>query len=169
VEKKLVTVGNSVALVLDKSLRHALGIKPTTLVRVMTDGTRIIIEPSGERTPEAKRTNEITGRMRAIAIVRDLLERYGFANELFAQLSCGWPGRHPRFRANVYRFWLEDVAWDQLSEAELRVMRRFEVLHAELRTGERSWAEGIAAALAAEPFDPNDPAEQSVGVASATA
>jgi hypothetical protein len=161
-DKKLVRVGNSLAVVLDKPFRHALGIKPTTLVRVMTDGKRIIIEPSGERPVEIKRTEEVSERMRAVAIARELLTYYSLGNELFAEFTCGWPGQRPRLRVRVYQHWLERVEWESLTDGERRVIRRFDVLYSVLR-GEKDWPTAIAAALSAEPFDPADPEEQSVG------
>jgi antitoxin component of MazEF toxin-antitoxin module len=164
VDKKLVRVGNSVAVVLDKSLRQALGIKPTTLVRVLTDGQRIIIEPTGERTVEAKQTVAITERMRALQIAYRMLRNDSMGNEQCAQLTCAWAVRRPMLSVLSYIGWLERVDWDTLSVAELRVIRRFEIASTALQA-DASWPEAIAAAVAAEPFDASDPDEQSVGVA----
>lgn len=75
-EKKLVAIGNSVALFIDKPLRSALGIKATTLVRVMTDGRRLIVEPCGERTREQRRTTAITEQMQARAVIRSMVYNY---------------------------------------------------------------------------------------------
>jgi antitoxin component of MazEF toxin-antitoxin module len=161
-QKKLVTVGNSVAVVLDKSLRMALGIKPTTLVRVMTDGKRIIIEPSGERTPEAKHAQVLTDRKYAIKVANTLLRVYDMGNDLLARFTCGFAVRRPLIAAFRYIRWLEDVDWDRMSDAERRVIRRFEIACDILRS-QGNWNEALEAALAEQPFDPSDPAEQAVG------
>jgi antitoxin component of MazEF toxin-antitoxin module len=164
VEKKLVTVGNSVAVVLDKALRQALGITPTTLVRVLTDGQRIIIEPTGERTVEAKRATAASERLRALQIARQLLQNHHMGNELVARLTCAWAVPRPMLSALRYSSWLERVDWEALTDAERRVIRRFEIAYNELRA-ESSWQEAIESALRAEPFDPEDPAERTVGSA----
>jgi antitoxin component of MazEF toxin-antitoxin module len=163
--KKLITIGNSVAIVLDKALRNALGIKATTLVRVMTDGQRIIIEPSGERTKEATHTVAVSERMRAIQIGDDLLKRFSMGNELFSQLTCGWPRPRPSLSALHYVSWLQRVPWEELTDAEVRVIRRFEIVYRELskRPESATWPEAIETALAVEPLDRDDPGEQSVG------
>jgi virulence-associated protein VagC len=161
-EKKLFRIGNSVALVIDKPLRLALGIKPTTLVRVMTDGQRLIIEPCGERSVEAKRTTAITEQTQARAIANELMIHLSTSNENFARLTAGWRAPNCRLRIMHYKMWLDSVRWDCLSAAEHRLIRRFEALYWALR-GKATWDEAISAALAAEPFDPDDPTEREVG------
>src|SRR5262245_15396778 len=97
-KKKLVTIGNSVGLIIDKSLRHTLGIKPTTLVRVMTDGNRLIVEPCGDRAVAVvdARAVAISQLVQARAVATALLHRWGPPNQDFERLTLGWPS--PRLR-----------------------------------------------------------------------
>jgi len=56
-QKRLAVHGNSLALVIDKSLRRVLGIGRDTILQVSTDGRRILIEPTGDMhvpTPTAR-------------------------------------------------------------------------------------------------------------------
>jgi hypothetical protein len=53
-EKKLVAVGNGLALFIDRPLQRLLGLDATTLVAVSTDGVRLTIEPCGVNTPKKK-------------------------------------------------------------------------------------------------------------------
>lgn len=161
-EKKLLKFGNSVALVIDKPLRVALGIKPTTLVRVMTDGKRLIIEPSGERTVESKRTEAISEHMQARSIAHALTFLDGISNENFARLTCGWPPRPGRYCMQQYKIWLEYQPWESLTDAEKRVVARFEEVYFARRRKE-SWEQAITEALRVVPFDPDDPDERAVG------
>jgi antitoxin MazE len=43
--KKLIAIGNSYGLVIDKSILELLKITPDTELELSTDGTRLIIEP----------------------------------------------------------------------------------------------------------------------------
>ena len=162
VEKKLVSVGNSVALVLDKPLRETLGIKPTTLVRVMTDGRRLIIEPCGEKPAVVKRAEAISERTQAMRVAWDLLTRFSIPNDRFAQVCSGW-GTCRRLKILYYKMWTESVDWEHITAGERSVVRRFEVLHAVLERTKGKWDEALAEALAKVPFNPDDPAERDAG------
>lgn len=54
--KRLSTVGNSIALVLDKPIRDQLGIGRDTVVALSTDGKCLIVEPQPPGTELAART-----------------------------------------------------------------------------------------------------------------
>lgn len=70
--KTLIRVGNSLAFVIDKPVRELLDIGPETMVRMWTDGHRIVLEP--ERTPRlVTPPDELTMRQ----VVRELIERTG--------------------------------------------------------------------------------------------
>ena len=47
-DKTLSSVGNSLALVIDKPIRDLLGIGRRTRLRIVTDGRRLIVEPIAE-------------------------------------------------------------------------------------------------------------------------
>ena len=47
--KKLVTIGNSYGLVIDRSILDLLRISPDSELELSTDGQRLIIEPVGGR------------------------------------------------------------------------------------------------------------------------
>lgn len=70
--KQLIRVGNSLAVVIDKPLRMLLDIAPETLLRMWTDGRRIILEPEG--VPRAVTPpEELTIRQ----IVHELIDVHG--------------------------------------------------------------------------------------------
>lgn len=159
-EKKLIKVGNSVALVIDKSFRDELGIVPTTVVRVVCDGERLIVQKSGDRADDKRRAAKMSEEVRARAIANALIRTYQMSNAALDRLTAAWKrGIH---RPLLYLGWIESTSWDAVSDAERRVVRRFEAAYLALRA-QRGWEDAIAAALQAEPFDPNDPGEQSVG------
>ena len=58
--KKLTRTGNSLALVLDRELLEATGIRSTTPLEISTDGEVIVISPvrSARRTERLRRTME---------------------------------------------------------------------------------------------------------------
>lgn len=53
--KKLIAIGNSYGLVIDKSILEILKISPDTDLELSTDGTRLIIEPVGAKPRRAPR------------------------------------------------------------------------------------------------------------------
>ena len=57
--KKLTRTGNSLALVLDRDLLEATGIRATTQLEISTDGEVIVISP----IRSAKRTERLRGVM----------------------------------------------------------------------------------------------------------
>jgi len=58
--KKLVAIGNSYGLVIDKSILEILRITPETELELSTDGTRLIIEPVGRKPRAADRSRPST-------------------------------------------------------------------------------------------------------------
>ena len=134
--KKLVNSGNSFALVVDKPLMRMLGIKPDTLLRVETDGRRIVIEPTKETAPpRASRKVEATTieehrsdvavQLDARAVASHLIERLRMSKEQFLRLhhhrSCLSPASWMGF------FYTGDYA--RPTKAERATMRRFEVCY----------------------------------------
>ena len=59
-QKKLVRTGNSLALVLDRTLLEQTGIDEETLLEISTDGQVIVVSPirSARRTAKLKRVME---------------------------------------------------------------------------------------------------------------
>ena len=53
--KKLIAIGNSYGLVIDKSILEILRITPETELELSTDGTRLIIAPVGAKPRERRR------------------------------------------------------------------------------------------------------------------
>jgi hypothetical protein len=166
-EKKLFTIGNSVALVIDKPLRRALGIEANTIVRLMTDGQRLIIEPCGERTIEAKRNARAAARASVVSeqklahdVAYDLLTGHSMPNERFVRLTAGWRALILHIRR--YEQWTLYARWEHLTDAERRGVRRFGIFHAAVKAGE-DYDEAIEIARKAEPFDSDDPDERDAG------
>jgi antitoxin component of MazEF toxin-antitoxin module len=53
--KKLIAIGNSYGLVIDKSILEILKISPDTELELSTDGTRLVIEPVDAKPSRAPR------------------------------------------------------------------------------------------------------------------
>jgi antitoxin component of MazEF toxin-antitoxin module len=63
--KKLIAIGNSYGLVIDKSILELLHIGPDTELELSTDGTRLIIEPVGGKHPRPPRPPKLPRPRRA--------------------------------------------------------------------------------------------------------
>jgi virulence-associated protein VagC len=89
-EKHLIVVGNSQAIIIDKSLRKQLGISTKTRLNIMTDGARLLIEPIRDDPSSAVSTQRDSPfPVRRIAALRvyDVLERRGLDDEKFKRLT----------------------------------------------------------------------------------
>jgi hypothetical protein len=152
-EKRLCVVGNSLAVVIDKPLRKRLGLSRNTVVRLWSDGRRIVIEPTGEtRTKGPTRDTPLAGpgpvsaeQLDARRVVTTLMHRYGMWDEQLQRLYHVEPRR--RLCLSLYEN-PDEVA--KATPEEIQTMRRLaECLRQ--RQANRSWDEAIEAALAAFP------------------
>jgi len=141
-EKQLIVVGNSLALVIEKSLRALLGITYKTRLNVTTDGVRLIVEPIGTepvRAVSSGRGAPLHVRRINALRVYDALEALGLDNEKFIRLTGS--------RIWAYRPRLDVGKGD----ASLVVaMDRLDVCIDVLNAG-GSWEQAIEAALSAVP------------------
>lgn len=136
-QKRLVKVGNSLALVFDKAWLGMLNINQTSRLRIDFDGKRLVVEPlvgNGDPRPPSARE--------ALAVFREL-QRLGLTQELFDQLAP------VEMRMGNYVGAL-DSHRDPSHEVGI-TMRRMAELRQRLRYG---WSkrEAIAAAVAAVPY-----------------
>jgi hypothetical protein len=138
-QKRLVRVGESLALIIDKPILSVMNMNRMTRLDVTYDGNRIIIEPLiGNGDPRLPTARE------ALKVYREL-ERLGLTQAYF-DLLTPVPMRLGRYVTTI----------DHLREApthELAItMRRMAELRWRLRFG---WPkrEAIAAAVAAVPFE----------------
>ena len=77
--KKLVAIGNSYGLVIDKSILELLKISPDTELELSTDGQRLIIEPIAANPRRAPRvTPRVTPRPHEPPKPRRGEPRHGF-------------------------------------------------------------------------------------------
>ena len=93
-EKNLIVVGNSLALVIDQPTRRMLNLVRSRKVRVSTDGRRLIVEPVRSFDPVANMAPPVFDRagplslaeqQDAVTVFRALQDRYGItARELAA-------------------------------------------------------------------------------------
>ncbi len=82
--KRLAVVGNSLALVIDKSIRDVLGIGRDTMLNISTDGKRILIEPTGGLHVPTVTAREID----APRVFDTLMRRFDMSHEQFARLAA---------------------------------------------------------------------------------
>jgi hypothetical protein len=148
-EKQLIVVGNSLAFVVDKSLRSQLGISSKTRLRVVTDGVRLIIEPirkEAKRAVSSHRDLPVKDRCFNAIRVLDALESLGLDEEKFVRLTG--------HRSNTYRTQLEmgldDAPGRGLIPLQLAI-DRLDACVDVLNTG-GSWEQAIQAALSAVPI-----------------
>jgi len=134
--KTLCSLGNSKALILDKSIMRLLGIGPKTKLRLMTDGRRLIVEPITEEPP-APTASELD----AVRVFVALLDR-GMSQSEFDRLH------HEKTRMAAYQGHLQFAR--TFTDTERATMRRFEACLRALRQ-KASWSDAIAFALHAEP------------------
>jgi antitoxin component of MazEF toxin-antitoxin module len=141
--KKLSTLGNSVALVIEKPLCRMLGIGPGTTVEVSFDGPRIVIEPIrpdivAREQPERDLTAD------AERVFNELMHDPGWSQETFERLHCG------SRRMTAYSGWVYTRAWENGVEHEINNMRRMRECWRARRAG-KGWDEAIEIALRAFP------------------
>jgi hypothetical protein len=142
--KKLMVVGNSLALVIDKPTRRFLNIGRKTQVRVTTQDRRLIIEPIPETPPPPPSERDV------VPVFNMLVDRYGMTQERFTRLH------HRGMRMFGYHACLRTGLASTTDDQERATFRR---LHACLTALQRreSWDDAITAALHAEP-KPETPA-----------
>lgn len=153
--KHLVSVGNSLAFVIDKPVLSMLGIGRRTLLRMLVDGRRIILEPVSDAAIMA---DPVRRRMTA---ERSFKERTEAAEVTLDKLCAYQIGPYLRdlgegLTIERYRRDLATSRRDDLREAEIgpkldRIMARLEICLDMLDAG-RTWSEAIAAARLAHPI-----------------
>lgn len=138
-QKRLVKVGNSLGLVIDKSLLSVMNVTRTTRLRMTLEGGRLVVEPMlGDCDPRPPTARE------ALAALREL-ERLGLRQEHFDQIAP------VPMRLGTYMAYLDYLGPAPPHELMITV-RRMSELRQRLRFG---WpkSEAIAAAIAAVPFE----------------
>jgi len=146
-QKRLNVLGNSLALVIDKSLRRVLGIGRDTILQVSTDGRRILIEPTGELHVPTVTATEID----APRVFDTLMRRFNMSKVQFDLLAAvpirimayrgglGLPCDEPAHRVTMERLaaclrhLLAKATWDDAVRATLE-----EVPYPPASTQERS-------------------------------
>jgi hypothetical protein len=138
-EKRVCTVGNSLAVTIDKPLRRLLNIGRDTVLKMSTDGRRIILEPVGKRPPPPALTLDARS-------VFDELQGEGIGNAEVLALHHDPTIR----RVPLYIGWLMLVDLNGPTEVEAQTLQRFAQCLEERRAG-KDWPEAIAAAMASFP------------------
>src|SRR6266700_996696 len=116
-QKKLSTLGNSVALVIDKPIRRLLGIGRNTVVEVSTDGRRIVIEPISP-AELARKAPALGLALDAERVFWALMREYAMTTEQFGRLYHGIP------RPFRYVGWLSCGGQHRAEGQELADMHR---------------------------------------------
>lgn len=142
--KHLIRHGNSNALVIDKSLCALLGITPETMLRLWTDGRRLIVEP--ERQPKLLTPpEEITLRQ----IIMELFEVHGMTRDHVAAVhEMPKPPFSPMFAVG----WSDGIA-GRASERDAAIQRRYDAL-LRARRADVSWGAALESALRELPLPP---------------
>ncbi len=181
-KKRLCMIGNSLAVIIDAPIRRMLNLGTRSVLRVTTDGRRIIIEPTGEllepselRNPrralrarsEAETSASKTGDghdryeeidlyglgMDARSIFLELADRRGMSPD---RLQPMWHEPNPRYTRIAA--WLSDPNCAvNASEAELASILRLRRCRELLRAG-ASWDVALRDVLQAFPKQQGEPA-----------
>jgi len=89
--KRLTTIGNSIALVIDKPIRERLGIGRNTVVALSTNGKSLIVEPQPPGTEIAGRTlppdPQRAAELEARAVASTLEHVYGMTADHVERLT----------------------------------------------------------------------------------
>jgi antitoxin component of MazEF toxin-antitoxin module len=147
-DKPVVSVGNSVAVIIERALCRMLDIRRGSRVRVSTDGQRIVIEPVREEKRLAPL--ELVG----MAQIIQTLVYSDIPHEAITALHPGLDGRRAHVRLKI---WGESLRADA-RELDQVYARRFRVCFGKRRAG-ATWAAAVAAALAAEPGAAAEPGD----------
>lgn len=140
--KPLVRSGNSLALIIDKPFRQMMGLGPSRVVDVITDGRRLIIEAVPESevkvdSTSAKSTVPPSVLIDAPKVARQLVGLHGMTEEHLRGLypGCRNLGRYMAYADNARHARPE----------EQRAIYRLHVCHEQLVAG-RPWNEAIVIA-----------------------
>jgi hypothetical protein len=138
-DKRVVAVGNSLAVTIDKPFRKMLNIGRDTVLKMTTDGRRIILEPVGKQPPPPAMMLD------ARSVIDELQERGLGEAEMVAL-------HHDPTMKRVARYigWLTLVDVNGPNEVEAKTLQRFAQCLEELRAG-KDWPEAIAAATTSVP------------------
>ncbi len=143
--KRLALVGNSLALVIDKSLRDVLGIGRDTILNVSTDGRRIVIEPTGDVHVSRVTATEVD----APRVFDTLVRRFNMSPAQFARLAA------VPIRIMVYRGGLGIPRDEPTTDVTMkRLAACLEHLLAKATWDDAIRASVVAVPYAAPPVDP---------------
>jgi len=144
-EKTLTPNGNSLALTIERPLLKALGITKKTVLKITTDGRRLLVEPI--RIDPAAKAHELSalGQLDAYRMLYTLVHHLGMSQQHFAQVS-------PRRKHFVGLLGVLQAQLE-LDEADLLTVERLNVCRTMLAKG-GTWENAIAEALRVRPGAP---------------
>jgi hypothetical protein len=137
--KALIQSGNSLALVIDKPLRRMLGLGPSRMVDLRTDGRRLIIEAAAEPQPRDATAPAVPPAvlMNAAKVARQLVELHGMSQQALQRLYPDCP--------HVARYLARADAGERATPKDQQALFRMHVCHEQLVAG-RSWEDAMAIA-----------------------
>ena len=138
-EKRLTSVGNSVAMIIDRALCRMFDLRRGSSVRVSVDGQRIVIEPLGVHAPPRQPSPRPAPT--TVQIVETLVIRNIPASAI-ARLHPGI--KHPRPHAMLIG-WADGLGPSPSPEDQL-IARRMHICLAQLLAGV-AWDAAVDAAL----------------------
>ena len=139
-DKPVVSVGNSVAVIIERPLCRMLDIRRGSRVRVSTDGQRILIEPVREQKKLAPLDLVDARKIVETLVYSDIPE------DALRRLHPGLEGRRVHVKVLGWAAMLKADA----PAADQRSARRFRVCLEQVRAG-AGWDAAVAAALEAAP------------------
>jgi hypothetical protein len=144
-EKRLQVIGHSFGVVIDKPLLKVLGMGRGSVVKLTTDGRRLILERVDQENRVAPSADPRLV-LDATAVAKALMNQHGLWTDDFKKLH------HKHWRPMAYMGWLGYARAENMTEDELATMRRFEACLAALKVGATK-DEAIARALSAHPIE----------------
>ena len=144
--RQLIRVGNSLAVVIDKPTRALLGIAPETLMRIWTDGRRLVLEP--ENAPRAVTPpEELTVRQ----IVHELIDLHGLSRDHVAVIHGL---ATPSFSQMLAVGWADGLS-NVATERDVAIMHRYHACLTSRRAGV-SWDATIERVVLEFPLPPKE-------------
>jgi len=158
--KRLIVVGNSLALVIERPLLRALHIKRHTTLEIRTDGVRLIVEPSRVQPPASNAASmvsapvdpvggtylEVAPKSSSLALRREAAQ----ATFYFLEYRILEPQYLEAIGAGKFRLprtYLRHLIRRETADPVLEmVMDRMEVLKEQMASG-KSWTDAIAVAI----------------------
>jgi len=156
-QKRLSVYGNSLALTIERPLLRMLGIARNTMLRITTDGRRLIVEPLVNDpvvpvlSPKGRSKVMLSQKIDAREMARSLVHDFSMGHERFGVLHHD--GASSMREVFSFLGWVTSSDLSKIDDAERATLQRLWECYRTLR-GRGTWDDAIQKALAKFPKAP---------------